>query len=51
LQGELVPNEDKILSLYEADVHVIVRNKAGVEVEFGNTLFLAENPQGGMALT
>ena len=48
LQGELVPNEDKILSLYEADVHVIVRNKAGVEVEFGNTLFLAENPQGAI---
>ena len=48
LQGQLVPNEDKILSLYEADVHVIVRNKAGVEVEFGNTLFLAENPQGAI---
>ena len=46
LQGQLVPNEEKILSLYEADVHVIVRQKAGAEVEFGNTLFLAENPQG-----
>ncbi len=46
LKGQLVPNEEKILSLYEADVHVIVRNKAGAEVEFGNTLFLAENPQG-----
>jgi hypothetical protein len=46
LQGQLVANEDKILSLYEADVHVIVRKKAGAEVEFGNTLFLAENPQG-----
>ena len=46
LQGQLVPNEEKILSLYEADVHVIVRKKAGAEVEFGNTLFLAENPQG-----
>ena len=48
LQGQLVPNEDKILSLYEADVHVIVRKKAGAEVEFGNTLFLAENPQGAI---
>ena len=46
LQGQLVPNEEKILSLYEADVHVIVRQKAGAEVEFGNTFFLAENPQG-----
>ena len=46
LQGRQVANEDKILSLYESDVHVIVRKKAGAEVEFGNTLFLAENPQG-----
>ena len=46
LKGQLVPNQEKILSLYEADVHVIVRKKAGAEVEFGNTLFLAENPQG-----
>lgn len=46
LQGEMVPNAEKILSLYEADIHVIVRRKAGAEVEFGNTLFLAENPQG-----
>ena len=48
LQGQLVPNEDKILSLYEPDVQVIVRKKAGAEVEFGNTLFLAENPQGAI---
>ena len=48
LQGQLVANEDKILSLYEADVRVIVRKKAGAEVEFGNTLFLAENPQGAI---
>lgn len=41
-----VKNEDKILSLYEPDVHVIVRGKAGVEVEFGNTLLLAEQAQG-----
>jgi IS5 family transposase len=46
LQGQSVPNEEKILSLYEPDVQVIVRKKAGAEVEFGNTLFLAENPQG-----
>jgi hypothetical protein len=46
LEDKAVANEDKILSLYEPDVHVIVRKKAGAEVEFGNTLFLAENPQG-----
>jgi len=46
LAGRLVANEEKILSLYEADVHVIVRRKAGAEVEFGNTLLLVENPQG-----
>jgi len=46
LDGEPVPNEEKILSLYASDVHVIVRRKAGAEVEFGNTMSLAENPQG-----
>jgi hypothetical protein len=46
LQEQPVANADKILSLYEPDVHVIVRKKAGAEVEFGNTLLLAENPQG-----
>ena len=44
--GRLVPNEEKILSLYEPDVHVLVRGKAGAEVEFGNTLLLAEQQQG-----
>jgi hypothetical protein len=44
--GRLVPNEKKILSLYEPDVHVLVRGKAGAEVEFGNTLLLAEQRQG-----
>ena len=46
LKGEPVANEEKILSFYESEVHVIVRKKAGAEVEFGNTLFLAENLQG-----
>ena len=44
--GRKVVNREKILSLYEPDVHVIVRNKAGAEVEFGNTLLLAEQAQG-----
>ena len=46
LEGKLAANEEKILSLYEPDVNVIVRKKAGAEVEFGNTLILGENPQG-----
>jgi hypothetical protein len=46
LDGQLVPNDQKILSLYESEVRVIVRKKAGAEVEFGNTLLLGENPQG-----
>jgi hypothetical protein len=41
-----VANEDKILSLYETDVRVVVRHKAGAEVEFGNTLLIAESRQG-----
>lgn len=41
-----VANRDKIFSLYEKEVHVIVRHKAGAEVEFGNTLYLAEQSNG-----
>jgi hypothetical protein len=46
ISGQLVDNQDKILSFYEPDVHVIVRKKAGAAVEFGNTLLLGENRQG-----
>jgi IS5 family transposase len=46
LQGQMPENKDKILSLYDPDVQVIVRRKAGAEVEFGNTLLLGESPQG-----
>ena len=41
-----VDNKDKILSLYEHDVEVLVRGKAGAEVEFGNGLYLAEQADG-----
>jgi hypothetical protein len=37
-----VANDEKILSLYDQDVHVIVRGKAGAEVEFGNTVLLGQ---------
>jgi len=46
IREQQVPSKDKILSLYEADAQVIVRKKAGVEVEFGNTLLLGETPSG-----
>jgi hypothetical protein len=41
-----VDNAEKILSLYEPDIQVLVRGKAGAEVEFGNKLLLGENQQG-----
>lgn len=41
-----VANADKILSLFEPDLHVIVRGKAGEEVEFGNLLILGEQRDG-----
>jgi hypothetical protein len=44
--GRQVANEEKILSLYDSSVEVILRGKAGAEVEFGNKLSLAENKQG-----
>jgi len=39
-------NCDKLLSLYHQHINVINRGKAGAQVEFGNTLFLAEQADG-----
>lgn len=44
--GRQVPSKEKILSLHESDIHVVVRGKAGAAVEFGNTLFFGENADG-----
>ena len=44
--GRPVKNAEKILSLYEPNIHVIVRGKSNAEVEFGNTLFLGEQREG-----
>ena len=41
-----VDNDQKILSLYERDLLILVRGKAGEEVEFGNPMLLVENRQG-----
>jgi hypothetical protein len=46
IKEEPVANQDKILSLYESAIRVVVRHKAGAEVEFGNTLLLGESRQG-----
>ena len=42
----LVKDKDKILSLYDENISVNVRGKAGARVEFGNKLFLAEQIDG-----
>lgn len=44
--GRKVSSKEKILSFHEKDIHVILRGKAGAEVEFGNTLFIAEDASG-----
>lgn len=41
-----VPNKEKLLSIYENDVAVYVRGKAGAEVEFGRQLLLGESESG-----
>jgi len=44
--GRIIASQDKILSLYDKDVRVIVRGKSGAEVEFGQGLLLAEQRDG-----
>jgi hypothetical protein len=46
ISGKKLTNEEKILSLYEKDVHVIKRGKSGADVEFGNGFYLAEQRDG-----
>lgn len=41
-----VPNDEKILSIYEPVTKVLVRGKSGAEVEYGNPLLLGENRDG-----
>ncbi len=41
-----VSNKEKILSLYENDINIIVRKKINAQVEFGNTLYIAEQENG-----
>jgi len=46
ITGVKVENTDKLISVYHENVNVIKRGKAGGQVEFGNTLFLAEQSNG-----
>lgn len=46
IRGEHADNAEKILSLYDDDVNVIVRGKDNGEVEFGNSMFIAEQKDG-----
>ena len=41
-----VANKDKILSVHESEIDVIVRGKAGAQTEFGNELFVGESASG-----
>jgi hypothetical protein len=42
----VVPNEEKILSLYEPAASVYVRGKAGADAEFGLQLLVSESAEG-----
>ncbi len=42
----LVPNKEKITSLYDEDINIIIRGKSGAPVEFGNKLWIGENIDG-----
>lgn len=42
IEGEVVPNKEKLLSLFEPHSQVIVRHKAGKPVEFGRKVLLDE---------
>lgn len=41
-----IKQDEKILSVYEPDINVILRGKSGAEVEFGNQLMIGENRDG-----
>jgi len=46
LQGEKVPTEEKIYSIFESHTDLIKRGKAQKPVEFGHKVFLAESAHG-----
>jgi len=46
LQGEQVPNAEKIYSIFETHTDLIKRGKVQTPMEFGHKVFLAESAQG-----
>jgi IS5 family transposase len=46
LDGEQVPNDEKIYSIFEPHTDLIKRGKVRTPVEFGHKVFLAESAQG-----
>jgi IS5 family transposase len=46
LQGENVPNAEKIYSIFETHTDLIKRGKVQTPLEFGHKVFLAESAQG-----
>ena len=46
LEGEQVPNSEKIYSIFEPHTDLIIRGKVRTPVEFGHKVFLAESAQG-----
>jgi transposase, IS5 family len=46
LDGEQVPAEEKVYSIFEDHTHLIKRGKQRTPVEFGHKVFLAESSQG-----
>jgi len=46
LQGEQVPNAEKIYSIFETHTDLIKRGKVQTPLEFGHKVFLAESAQG-----
>jgi transposase, IS5 family len=46
LEGERVPNSEKLFSLFEPHTDLIKRGKAQTPVEFGHKVFLAESAHG-----
>ena len=46
LDGEQVPNSEKIYSIFEPHTDLIKRGKVRTPIEFGHKVFLAESAQG-----
>jgi IS5 family transposase len=46
IRGRQVPDDEKLLNLYEPHAEVLIRGKAAARVEFGSQLFLGEQQEG-----